>query len=82
MTRPYKTKNCAICLFSHHGLGLCKKHYDRAFKWGDPYYINNRGPTRVEIPSKFSHIKSPTELGKLLRVTRQRAYRILNRRKL
>lgn len=57
--------------------GLCSRHYARFRKHGDPLALNPKGPqpVRVSLPNE----SSPSKLGKLLGITRQRAHQLLNR---
>lgn len=57
--------------------GLCKMHYARDQKHGDPLALNKRGTKRsvINLPNETS----PTKLGRLLGVSKQRAHQLLNR---
>lgn len=56
--------------------GLCARHYSRFRKYGDPLHLSKKHlPVRTQLPNETS----PTRLGKLLGVSRQRADQLLNR---
>jgi len=56
--------------------GLCGRHYGRFIKHGDPLrLLKTRQPVRVSLPDETS----PTKLGRLLGVSRQRAHQLLHK---
>src|SRR5258708_5761228 len=58
---------------------LCSQHYARLRKYSDPQGVETRGrkPKLRELPDE----QSPTKLGALLGVSKQRAHQILNANK-
>lgn len=65
--------NCQRAMSS---AGLCKLHYGRLLRSGDPLVLRTRGPKRKSLPYKET---SPTKLGKILGVSRQRAHQLLHK---
>lgn len=59
--------------------GHCAPHYRRLVRYGDPLYVRRKvaGPS----PRVPESIKSATDLGRVLGVSRQRAHQLLHREK-
>lgn len=72
----HKAGSCSVvsCEKVASALGLCSLHYSRQARHGDALTIKRRQPTRI-LPDE----KSPARLARLLGVTRQRAFQLLNR---
>jgi hypothetical protein len=76
---PKAAEYCSVpfCEQLAHARSLCKLHYNRFRQYGDPLYLKK--PPIAAHPDPRTITQSPTELGRILGVSRQRAEQILHK---